>query len=103
MEYVGLAEALAVVRDELGAAQDAVQGQQLQFRVLEVEMEFGVELRSEGGADGKLALGVVTAGGSGKLARADVHRLRVRLEVRDAATGGGPVDVDRRQPRPWDE
>ncbi|WUI02756.1 hypothetical protein OHR68_13415 [Spirillospora sp. NBC_00431] len=103
MEYVGLAEALALVREELGAAQDAAQGQQMQFQVLEVEMEFGVELRKEGGTDGKLALGVLTAGGSGKASRADTHRLLVRLEVRDAATGGGPVDVRRSGSRSWDE
>ncbi len=103
MEYVGLSQALEVLRDELGVAQDAAQDQQLQFRVTEVEMEFLVESRSEGGVDGKVVLGVVTLGGAGKVARADTHRLRVKLDVKDAATGGVPVDVRRRQARPWGE
>lgn len=102
MEYVGLVEALSVVREELGAAQDAARSEQLRFRVTEVEMEFAVEFRSEGGGEGKVALGVVTLGGSGKVARGDTHRLKVKLEVTDAATGGGPVDVSRDDDRPWE-
>jgi NTP-dependent ternary system trypsin peptidase co-occuring protein len=103
MEYVGLADALAVVREELGAAQDAARAEQLRFRVTEVEMEFAVELRSEGGGDGKVTLGVLTLGGAAKASRGDVHRLKVKMEVTDAATGNGPVDVGRDETRPWEK
>src|SRR6266536_3830422 len=100
MAYVGLAKALEVLREELAEAQDAGQGQQLRFEIDEAEIEFLVEVAAEGGPEAKVTLGVVSLGASGKVSRADTHRLR--LNVKDAATGGRNLEVRRGETRPWD-
>jgi hypothetical protein len=103
MEYLKLADALSLLREELAEAQDAAWNQQLRFEVTEAEVEFILELRSEVGGEAKAALGVITIGGAMKESRADTHRLRLKLNVTDAATEGRHVEINRNDPRPWEE
>jgi hypothetical protein len=101
MEYLKLADAMSLLRQELEEAQDAAWDQQIRFEVIEAEVEFQIEVRSETGAEGKITLGVTTIGGNVKESRADTHRLRLKLNVADAATGGRHVDINRSDSRPW--
>jgi hypothetical protein len=99
MGQIGLAEAIEQLREELGAAQDAGADQQLRFEVVEVEMELLVELRKEGG--GKVDFKVV--GADGKISSNTSHKLRLKLNVKDAALGNSPLEVGDRSERPWDD
>jgi hypothetical protein len=103
MGQIGLAEAIALLRDELAQAQDAGQGHQFRFEIAEAEVEFLVEVGSEGGVDGKVAFGVLSVGGQGKASHADSHRLRLKLKIKDAATGGRTLEVGRDEVGKWDE
>jgi hypothetical protein len=99
---IGLAEAIELLRRELGEAQDAGANQQLRFEVAEVEVELLVELRKEGGPEAKASFGVVSAGVGAMVSSAHSHRLRLRLNVRDEALGGRTAEVTRAKERPWD-
>jgi Trypsin-co-occurring domain 2 len=102
MGRVGLAEALRLLREELAAAQDQGQDHQFRFEVTGVGVEFQVELDSEGGLDGKAGFGVVSVGAGGKVSRADTHRLRLTLNIKDAATGSRNLEVSRGGARGWE-
>jgi hypothetical protein len=103
MGTIGLAKALTGLRQELAAAQDAGQGHQFRFEITEAEVEFLVEVDAEGSAEAGVAIGVITLKASGTASRADTHRLRLKLEIADAATGGRNLEVHRREARRWDE
>lgn len=98
---IGLAEAIEQLRRELGEAQDAGANQQLRFEVAEVEVELLVELRKEGTA--KASFGVVAIGAEGKVAKGAMHRLKLRLNVKDAATGGRNLEVTDDEERVWEQ
>ena len=95
MSQIGLAEAIEQLREELGAAQDAGANQQLRFEVVEVEMELLVELRKEGG--GKVV------GADGMVSSNTSHKLKLRLNVKDAALGNASLEVGDRSERPWED
>jgi hypothetical protein len=100
---IGLAKALAALRDELAAAQDAGQGHQFRFEITEAEVEFLVEVDAEAGAEAGVAIGVITLKAGGKVSGADTHRLRLKLNIKDAATGGRNLEVHREESGSWDE
>ena len=102
MGTIGLARALALLRDELSQAQDDGAGHQLRFEITEAEAEFVVEVITEGGLEGKANFGVVSLGADGKVSTTGTHRLRLRLSVKDDATGGRNLEVHRQQNRRWD-
>ena len=99
MGTVGLAQALAMLRDELGQAQDAGAGHQFRFEITEAEVEFLVEVNVEGSG----SIGVVALQAGGQVSRADTHRLRLKLLVKDAALGGRNLEVNRGESRGWGE
>lgn len=103
MGQVGLSEAIEQLRWELGQAQDAGAGQQLKFEVAEVQVELLVELRKEANPEAKVSIGVVTAGTTGTVSTAHTHRLTLKLNVRDEATGGRNAIVRNDGARPWGE
>lgn len=103
MGRVGLAKALRLLREELAKAQDEGQGHQFRFEITGAEVEFLVEVDSEAGVDGKASFGVVSVGASGKASRADTHRLRLTLDIKDAATGGRNLEVRRDESGGWGE
>jgi hypothetical protein len=100
---IGLAKALAMLRDELAQAQDEGQGHQIRFEVTGAEAEFLIEFDTEGGAEAGGSIGVVTLKAGGKVSRASSHRLKLNLRVKDAATGGRNVEVHRDQAHGWDQ
>ncbi len=100
MATVGLAQALAALREELAAAQEAGVGSR--FEIAEAEVEFLVEVDAGGGAKAKAVFGVISPKAGGTAPRADTHRLRLKLRIKDAATGRN-LEVARNESRGWDE
>lgn len=102
MGTIGLAKALAMLRQELGQAQDEGAGHQFRFEITEAEAEFVIEIDADGGAEVGGSIGVVTLKAGGHVSRADTHRLTLKLRVKDAATGDRNLEVHRDQARSWD-
>ncbi len=90
VEWIGLAEAVQVLREELAAAQESGEGESLRFEVGPVELEFAVVARRSGGGKAGIQFGVVTLGVEGGLSKEETHRIKVRLTPKDAATGRAP-------------
>jgi hypothetical protein len=99
---IGLAKVLAMLRQELAQAQDEGAGHQFRFEITEAEAELLVEIDAEGGAEAGGSIGVVTLKAGGQVSRADTHRLTLKLQVKDEATGGRNLEVRRDQSRDWD-
>ncbi|MGH8905273.1 MAG: trypco2 family protein [Egibacteraceae bacterium] len=77
---VGLAEAIAQIRDDLAIAMASGKNHDVRFRLGQVELELELEISREGGGDGGVRLGVVTIGAHGGMSTARVHRVRLILE-----------------------
>jgi hypothetical protein len=92
--WVGLADAIGAVRAELIAAMNAGKGEQVQFTADPVELELAVEVATGVRGEGGLKIGVVSVGGSGERSAARTHRLTVRLQPVDPATGRSPLIGD---------
>lgn len=103
MGTIGLAKALAMLREELAQAQDEGAGHQFRFEITEAEAEFLIEIDTEGGGEAGGSIGVVTLKAGGKVSRADTHRLLLKLHIKDAATGGRNLEVHRDENRRWDQ
>lgn len=88
--WVGVAEAVAALREELerAATAGASSGSSLRFEVQPVELEFALEVRREGGGAGGVRLGVVTLGVKGGVSSMSTHRLKLALKPIDGSTGG---------------
>jgi hypothetical protein len=89
--WVGVADAVAALRDELTAAMVAAENQRLRFEVGEVEMTFQVVVNKQGGGNAGVNLGVVTLGGQGGISRESTHQLVVKLNPKQAT--GEPVEI----------
>ncbi|KJE22973.1 hypothetical protein FF36_02747 [Frankia torreyi] len=92
--WVGLADAIGAVRAELIAAMVAGADAPIRFSVEPVELELGIEVRTGGKADGGVRIGVVSIGASGEKSSTSTHRLTVRLQPVDPATGRSPLIAD---------
>ena len=103
MGTIGLAKALDMLRQELAQAQDAGEGHQFRFEITEAEAEFLIEIDTEGGLEAGGGIGVVTLKAGGHVSRADTHRLTLKFQVKDAATGGRNLEVNREHDRGWDD
>lgn len=92
--WVGLADAIGAVRAELIAAMVAGADAPIRFSVEPVELELGIEVRTGGKADGGVRIGVVSIGASGEKSSTSTHRLTVRLQPVDPATGRSALIAD---------
>ncbi|MEU2630399.1 trypco2 family protein [Kitasatospora sp. NPDC007106] len=81
---IELANAVAAVRDELLGAAARGAGQNLQFKVGPVELEFAVELRVDAKAKAGFKAWVVTAGAEGGAARSRTHTVKLTLTPQNA-------------------
>lgn len=81
-EFVELAEAIAVLREQLRSAQEAGEGQEPRLLVGRVEVELAVEARRDGGGEAGVQFGVFTLKGRGGVSSASTHRLRLELVPR---------------------
>lgn len=85
-EAIGLAEAIASLRQELDEARRVGEGNRVQFAVGAVDLEFTVEVGREGGVGGKVRFWVVEAGAEGKLTSSSTQVVKVHLEPIDTVT-----------------
>jgi hypothetical protein len=85
MAEIGLADAIAVVRQELATAMERGAGADLQFPVDGVELEFQVGVTTEGQTGGKARFWVLEWGAEASRSREATHRVTVSL--------GPPVDL----------
>ncbi|MFJ6654860.1 trypco2 family protein [Streptomyces sp. NPDC091377] len=76
-----LAEALMAVRAGLAAAQREGDGAAIRFKVNEVTLDLGIELRASGAASGGVKAFVVSTDAKGEWSRSRTHRLTVNLVV----------------------
>ncbi|MGW2225595.1 trypco2 family protein [Streptomyces formicae] len=85
--WAELADAITAIREQLQRAAEAGQGQGLQFRTGPVELEFTVDVRTDGEARAKVF--VLPFGAEAKAARSKgtVNRLKVTLQPVDPETG----------------
>ncbi|MEU4425897.1 trypco2 family protein [Actinoplanes sp. NPDC024001] len=84
---IGLADAIALLHDELEEARAKGAGREIQFKVGPVELEFQVEVGREGTAGGKVRFYIVEAGAEGKLSSRSMQLVRIHLDPVDAETG----------------
>jgi hypothetical protein len=91
-----IADAIEQLRSQLIAVQESSRRAKLRFTVTEVEMEFLVEVRKGGGAEAGIKLGLVSVGAGGQVSAGTTHRLKVKLDARDAETGDQAIVADRR-------
>jgi hypothetical protein len=87
----GLAEAITSLRAELTTAMHAAKGQELQFELGTVHMEFEVEATADVTARGGVRFWVVELGADGKVGRTGTHT--VKLELKPISSGGKPAIV----------
>ena len=92
-----LADTIAAVRRELGAAQAAGAGQAIQFRTGPVELEFEVAVTRTGGGQAGVQVWVLTLGAKGELGHATTQRIKVTLQPVDPETGEDAQIADARQ------
>ncbi|MFG3117858.1 trypco2 family protein [Streptomyces sp. NPDC048197] len=76
-----LVEALKAVREGLAAAQRDGEGSPLRFKVSDVTLELGIELRHSASASGGVKAFVVSADARGERTKAETHKLTVNLQV----------------------
>jgi len=97
-ERLGLAEALAALRQELTSAMTAGAGERVRFELGTVEMEFQLELSKERGGEAGVKFWVVTLGGKGSTTSGSTHRVTLQLTPRGADGGAlgliSDTDVD---------
>ncbi len=92
-----LADTIAAVRRELGAAQAAGHGEPVLFRTGPVELEFEVAVTRTGGGQAGVQLWVLTLDGKGELAHASTQRIKVTLQPVDPETGEDARVTDARR------
>ena len=82
---IGLADAVAAVRDELLEAAARGAGNDIAFAVGPVEMEFEIELRADAKAAGRLRVWAVTADAEAGVSRGRTHRVSFTLTPKNAS------------------
>ncbi len=87
MNKVGLKEAIAALRLELGEAVLRGEGKAIKFELPEVEMEFQVAIEKSSQENGAVKFWVVEMGGNVGEKVSTTHKLKVKLK---------PMDVDGR-------
>ena len=92
-QWVGLAEAIRALREELTAAIKTGKGEVLRFELGPVEMEFLLEVKKDGGGDAGVRFGVISLGGKAGIASGSTHRVKLSLTAKDAL-GQSPLLSD---------
>ncbi|MEU1486421.1 trypco2 family protein [Streptomyces sp. NPDC005752] len=90
-DWLDLADAVGLLRDQLASAQAAAQGSDVRFRVGEVTVEFAVQLTRTGSAGGALRFGVVGLDGKRERASSATHRIQLTLHPRPSS--GGDLEI----------
>jgi len=80
MTELGLSEAIENVREELRRAMIAGAGEDIQFPVGQVTLEFQVGMRKTADGTGKIKVWVLEAGAGAKVEHDDVQKVTVVLQ-----------------------
>jgi hypothetical protein len=91
-EPIGLADAIRRVRAELADARREGEGEDLRFRLGEVQLQFEVQVTREGAGEAGIKLWVVSVSGKGGVSGAQTHTVTVSL-VPQARVGADWQDV----------
>lgn len=89
---IGLAEAIGQVRTELNDARLRSEGQELQFRLDKVTLEFAVELEREVGGEAGIKVWVVSVGAKGTVSSTHTNKVTVSM-VPQVKVGNEWVDA----------
>ncbi len=81
MEKIGLVETIEALRSELSAAVKKAQGQEIQFPIGSVQLEFQVGVTWDAETKGKVKFWVLELGASGKYANESVQKVTLNLEA----------------------
>jgi hypothetical protein len=94
-DHIPLASAIQALRQELIAAVDEGQDQQVRFALGDIELEFQVEIAREGRAKAGIAFWVLSLGAEGSRSTGRTHTVRLSLTpVAASETGAkGPLIV----------
>lgn len=88
MEKIGLVETIDALRSELVAAVKKAQGQEIQFPIGSVQLEFQVGVTWDAEAKAGVRFWVLELGASGSYANESVQKVTLNLEA--------PVDLEGR-------
>ncbi len=88
MEKIGLVETIEALRSELAAAVEKAQGQEIQFPIGSVQLEFQVGVTWDTEAKAGVRFWVLELGASGGYANESVQKVTLNLEA--------PVDAEGR-------
>ena len=88
MEKIGLAETIDGLQSELAAAVEKAQGQEIQFPIGSVQLEFQVGVTWDAEAKAGVKFWVLELGASGSYANESVQKVTLNLEA--------PVDAEGR-------
>lgn len=92
-QWVGLAEAIRALREELTTAMTTGKDEVLRFELGPVEMEFLLEVRKDAGGDAGVRFGVISVGGKANVSSGSTHRVQLSLTPKDAL-GQSPLMSD---------
>ena len=92
-QWVGLAEAVRALREELTTAMRTAKGEVLRFELGPVEMEFLLEVKKDVGAQGGVRFYVVSLGAKANMSSGSTHRVKLSLTPKDAL-GQSPLISD---------
>ncbi|MFE1369274.1 trypco2 family protein [Streptomyces anulatus] len=100
--WVGLAEAIGAIRDELQRAELQGRGQPVQFRTGPVELEFTVDVKKDAEGRAKVSVLPFGIGAEAKAAvgRGTTNRLQLTLHPVDGTTGADKLIADESAQRP---
>lgn len=88
MEKIGLVETIEALRSELAVAVEKAQGQEIQFPIGSVQLEFQVGVTWDAESKGGVKFWVLELGASGKYANESVQKVTLNLEA--------PIDIEGR-------
>jgi hypothetical protein len=94
---VPLASAIEALREELVTAVEQGADQKVRFALGPIELDFEVEITSEGGLDAGVRFWVVSLGAKGSRSSAQTHRVHVSLSPVAADDTSAPLIVGSQQ------
>ena len=103
LQPIGLADAIDNLRQELELAEKRAEGNDLRFRVDEIEVELGVEIDRQISAGGKISFKVFGTGaelvGGGDLGRSAAHRIKLVLKPTRKGEPFEVLDPSKQRPK----
>jgi hypothetical protein len=100
VEKIGLVETIDALRSELAAAVEKAQGQEIQFPIGSVQLEFQVGVTRDTEAKAGVRFWVLELGASGSYANESVQKVTLNLEAPVDAEGRAVKVTRRLQQKP---